>query len=85
MSESTALLLYHIAFGVRIFLVFLSAMFAFVACVAFQGMIVSEEKEVQLSLLNTAIRNALFFAVCVSLAAMIPGKDWFLTLVGGAQ
>lgn len=86
MSESMALLLYHIiGFGVRFFLVFLSAMFALVAYIAFQGMIVSDEKEVQLSLLNTAIRNALFFAVCVSLAAMIPGKDWFLTLVGGAR
>ncbi len=78
MSETTALLLYHITFGVRILLVFLSAMFAFVAAIAFRGMVASEVPE--LSLLNTAIRNALCFAVCVSLAAMIPGKDWFLML-----
>ncbi len=85
MSESTALLLYQIAFGVKTFLILFSIMFAFVAVTSFQGMIVAEKTDVQLSLLNTAIRNALFFAVCVSLAAMIPGKDWFLTLVGGAQ
>lgn len=82
MSETTALLLYHIAFGVRIFLVFLSAMFAFVAATAFQSAVAAEKTE--MSLLNTAIRNALCFAVCVSLAAMVPGKAWFLALAGGA-
>ena len=85
MSESTALLLYQIAIGVRTFLILFSVLFAFVAYVAFQGMIGSEEQEVQLSLLNTAIRNALLFAVSVSLAVMIPDKEWFLALAGGAR
>lgn len=85
MSESTALLLYQIAIGVRTFILLLSVVFFFVAAIAFQGMVSAEKTDVQLSLLNTAIRNALFFAVCVSLAVMIPDKDWFLTLVGGAQ
>lgn len=85
MSESTALLLYQIAFGVKTFLGLLSIMFFFVAATGFQGMISAEKTDVQMSLLNKAIRNALFFAVSVSLAVMIPGRDWFLTLSGGAQ
>lgn len=83
MSESTALLLYQIATGVRVFVLFLSVLFFFVALNAFQGMVSAEKTDVQM--IKTAIRNALLFAVCVSLAVMIPGKDWFLTLVGGAQ
>lgn len=83
MSESTVLLLYQIATGVRAFVLFLSVLFFFVALNAFQDMVSAEKTDVQMS--NTAIRNALLFAVCVSLAVMIPGKDWFLTLVGGAQ
>ena len=85
MSESTALLLYQIAIGVQTFIFLLSVVFFFVAVVAFQGMMSAERTNVQQSLLDKAIRNALFFAVSVSLAVMIPGKDWFLTLVGGAQ
>ena len=85
MSESTALLLYQIAIGVRTFLILLSVLFAIVAAIAFQGMVAAEEKDVQMSLLNTTIRNVFLFSVSVSLAVMIPGKDWFLTLVGGAQ
>lgn len=85
MSESTALLLYQIAIGVRTFLILLSVMFAFVAAIFFQDTIEAEKTDIQMSLLNTAVRNALFFAVSLSLAVMIPGKDWFLTLVGGAQ
>lgn len=85
MSESTALLLGQVALGVRVFLCVFAGLFGFVAIFAFIGLGSDEEKEVQLSLLNTAIRNTVSFAICISLATMIPGKDWFLTLVGGAQ
>ncbi len=85
MSESTALLLYHLANGVRVFCVILATFSGFIVWTSLEGMAGDIDNDTKLSLLNTCVRNVLIAAALIGLSVAIPDKAWFLALAGGAQ
>lgn len=85
MSESAALLLYHVANGVRVFFVILATFSGFIVWTSIEGMAGDIDNDAKLSLLHTCVRNVLITAVLIGLSVAIPDKAWFLALAGGAQ
>ena len=84
MSESTALLLYHLANGVRVFFVILATFSGFIVWTSLEWMLGDIDNDTKLSLLNTCVRNVLIAAALIGLSVAIPDKAWFLSLIGGA-
>lgn len=85
MSESAALLLYHLANGVRIFFLILATFSVFIVWISLGGMVGDIDNDTKLSLLNTCVRNVLIAAALIGLSVAIPDKAWFLAFAGGAQ
>ena len=85
MNESTALLLYHVATGVRVFFAILATFSGFVVWVSIGGMAGDLDDDAKMSLLNTCVRNVLISAALLGLSVAIPDKEWFLALAGGVQ
>lgn len=85
MSESTALLLYHLADGVRVFFVILATFSGFIVWASLEWMLGDIVNDTKLSLLHTCVRNVLIAAALIGLSVAIPDRAWFLALAGGAQ
>lgn len=85
MSESTALLLYHLADWVRVFFVILATFSGFIVLASLEWMLGDIDNDTKLSLLHTCVRNVLIAAALIGLSVAIPDRAWFLALAGGAQ